>query len=124
MKKLIFGGLFLLVVSSGIIGCKKDELSLPNQMQDEVTELSTREPSRGKKACSVRDSNGNEIAAGTRCGTPTGDCGKTTNCKAVTPKSMGTLPDGMTFEQFAEIWNDDTRRQYLIDLGYYEEDER
>ncbi len=77
---------------------------------------------RGEIACSIKDRNGNEIAAGTRCGTPTGSCGRYSNCKALTSKLIGELPKGMTYEEFVELWNDDTRREQLVALGYYEED--
>lgn len=79
-------------------------------------------PSRGEIACYILDANGNIIAAGTRCGTPVGNCGRYSNCRAISKIMLGELPAGMSYEEFVKIWNDDLRRETLISLGYYEID--
>ena len=123
MKKLIFGGLFLATVSLSMTSCEKEIVTQSNSTENETINNVTKEaPTRGVIACSIKDANGNEIAAGTRCGTPTGSCGRYSNCKAVSRTMLGELPEGMSYEEFVEIWNDDTKRETLISLGYYEVD--
>jgi hypothetical protein len=122
MKKLIIKSLLLVSISFYFTSCERLEINELDSTEGGSVENVTKNISRGYKACVIEDGDGNVIAAGTRCGTPTGDCGPYSKCKALTRVLKGKLPDGMTFEEFAEIWNDDTRRERLISLGYNEKD--
>lgn len=125
MKKLIYGGLFLALLGIGVVSCEKENIERTNTdfTENNATFTTKEAPRKGEIACSIKDSNGNEIAIGKRCGTPTGDCGRTyTACKAVARRSEGRLPEGMSYEEFQTMWNDETQRSELQSLGYYAED--
>jgi hypothetical protein len=136
MKKLIYGGLFLALVGVGIFACQKENV-VPNPSFNTIdnVESSGRQEIGGKKgsiACTVLDSNGKPICAGTRCGTPLGNCGKNfTNCHCIEtgpvqpadPLVAGEkLIDGMTKHQFIQKWNTEEGRKELISKGFYEKD--
>lgn len=115
MKSLV-----LMVFSVFLIAACSKENVLPHDGSETMDEgiYETKAPSKGEIACSITDGK-KETAAGTRCGTPTGTCGKATACKAVSVSVNADLPDGMTEDEFISIWNNDETRYVLEDAGYF-----
>ncbi|MGM0478445.1 MAG: hypothetical protein ACQERC_04405 [Bacteroidota bacterium] len=94
-----------------------------NRSNEDITNTKARQ--KGEIACSIYDENGDPVCAGTRCGTPKGNCGpKYTACECIEEHGNGSLPGGMTFEDFQEAWNNEETRSELEAEGYESRDER
>lgn len=131
LRKLFLGGLILVIVGIGFVGCEKENI-IPNKENGEEyssnnknineEEVEEKAKSHGEIACIIRQGDG-DAAWGTRCGTPTGKCGKKeTPCKAVAILEPKLLPIGMGEREFIETWNNESSRKKLISLGYYSVD--
>lgn len=126
MKKININHLFVfLFLISFLFSCKKDDLIIKNENYEKIISKpennKTGDTGKGEIACWIRNDNGTIICAGKRCGTPIGKCGKKyTNCKCLT--STLKLINGVTLEEFNQIWSDKLQRNKLIEKGFYEED--
>lgn len=134
----MYGCLFLASVGIGIVACKKEKVA-PNSVNQEnayqksesgsnelatnIDKANANSTKKGQIACSVKDANGKEICAGTRCGTPTGTCGyKYTECACVSLKTID--PTSTSKEDFIKLWNNPTTREKLKLQGYHAEDKK
>lgn len=125
MRNLAVKTAVLLMLIINLIACQKEEIQLYKTIVEyEVTKPSTsntKTTQKGEIACviSLTDSTS---CIGKRCGTPKGDCGKVeTKCKCI-ESSKGFLPEGMTLEEFNELWNTSKGEQLLRGMGYSSND--
>ena len=121
------GLVFLATAIFALTSCEKEELQIKNdELSMAAVEGYEKEATRrGEIGCIIFNASGGIACLGKRCGTPTGKCGKDYSvCECVTDdeKSNSDLPNGMTFEEFKNLWNSDEGRTQLIEMGYYEED--
>lgn len=105
-----------------VVGCKKEEIQSP-KTEKTIKEMETNDdyekrPSYGEIACIIKNEDG-EAMWGKRCGTPNGKCGKETACKAIKVIKIEYLPNGMSPEEFKELWNNDDTRKILEKEGYH-----
>jgi hypothetical protein len=123
MKKVILGICSVFILFS----CHKNETILnsnDNNTNEEIYDVKAAAPKKGVIACTVY-ANGVAVGTGTRCGTPTGTCGKKyTACQIINVRSNMQLPNDMTVDEFIDTWNNDETRHTLEELGFYEEDNR
>jgi hypothetical protein len=115
----------LLLLNFYLVGCQKDKIQLNSSIIEyEATKPSisnTKATQKGEIACAITLTDSTSCV-GKRCGTPKGDCGKVeTKCKCI-ESSKGFLPEGMTLEEFNELWNTTNGEQYLRSMGYSSND--
>ena len=121
MKQLLLP--FVAACGLLVASCEKEPIQPTSSKLVPVVSIE-KEAKKGSIACSVLNDEGKPTCAGTRCGSPTGDCGrKYTVCKcADTPKSSEIVSNGMTYDEFVSLWNTEEGRELLMSQGFYEKD--
>jgi hypothetical protein len=110
----------LIVVFCG--SCEKEIVSLtPEAVSAVNVEKEKAIGKKGEIACIVYDAAGKVKCIGTRCGTPTGDCGKVeTSCRCI---SIYGITNNFSKDQsFVNQWNNPKGQSELKKKGYYSVD--